>query len=63
MADWKEMYLVSARATEQAIRILIQAQQTCEGLYLNEGNREAGAGGINERKSCNFPKITFDKRR
>ena len=44
------MYLVSARAMEQAIRILIQAQQTCEGLYLNEGNREAGAEGDKREK-------------
>lgn len=55
MADWKEMYLVSARAMEQAIRILIQAQQTCEGLYLNEGNREAGAEGDKREKILQFP--------
>ena len=35
MPDYKEMYLKLMRATEQAIRILIEAQQECEELYLN----------------------------
>ena len=35
MPDYKEMYLTMMRATEQAIRILIEAQQTCEELYLS----------------------------
>lgn len=34
-ADYKEMYLTMMRAGERAIRILIEAQQTCEELYLN----------------------------
>ncbi len=34
--DYKEMYLKMVRATEQAIRILIEAQQECEEMYLNE---------------------------
>ena len=34
MPDYKEMYLKLMRATEQAIRILIEAQQECEELYL-----------------------------
>ena len=34
-ADYKEMYLIMMRASEKAIRILIEAQQTCEELYLN----------------------------
>ena len=34
MANYREMYLTMARATEQAIRLLIKAQQTCEELYL-----------------------------
>ena len=34
-ADYKEMYLTMMRATEKAIRILIEAQQACEELYLN----------------------------
>ena len=37
--DYKEMYLKMVRATEQAINLLIQAQQECEGLYL-EGSEK-----------------------
>ncbi len=33
--DYKEMYLKMVRASEQAIRILIEAQQECEEMYLN----------------------------
>ena len=35
MADYKEMYLKMMRASEQAIRILIEAQQECEEMYLS----------------------------
>ena len=38
MADYKEMYLIMARASEQAIRILIDAQQKCEDLYVDESD-------------------------
>ncbi|MDD6409122.1 MAG: hypothetical protein PUF98_05095 [Oscillibacter sp.] len=34
MPDYKEMYLIMARAAEKAQRILIEAQQQCEELYL-----------------------------
>ena len=34
MADFKQIYFHIARATEEAISILIQAQQECEELYL-----------------------------
>ena len=40
---YKEMYLVMARAAEKAMRILIEAQQRCEDLYIAEesgGNAE-----------------------
>ena len=40
MPDYKEMYLTMMRATEQAIRILIEAQQTCEELYLSASEPE-----------------------
>ena len=33
---YKEMYIVMARATEKAVRILIEAQQRCEDLYIAE---------------------------
>lgn len=35
MPDYKEMYLHLMRETEKAVRILIQAQQDCEEMYLN----------------------------
>ena len=35
MADYKEMYLSMVRASEKAVRILIDAQQRCEELYLD----------------------------
>jgi len=34
--DYKEMYLIMARAAEKAERILIQAQRECEELYMAE---------------------------
>lgn len=36
MPDYREMYLTMARETEKAIRILIEAQQKCEELYLQD---------------------------
>ena len=35
MPDYREMYLNMMRASEEAIRILIKAQQECEELYLS----------------------------
>lgn len=35
MPDYQEMYETLFRATEKSIRILIEAQQTCEELYLS----------------------------
>lgn len=34
MPDYKTLYYTMFRATEQAIRLLIAAQQECEELYL-----------------------------
>ena len=36
MPDYKEMYFIMVRATEKALRILIEAQQTCEELAMAE---------------------------
>lgn len=35
MPDFKEMYLKLFRATEKAMRILEDAQQECEELYIS----------------------------
>ena len=36
MPDYKELYIKMMRASEQAIWILIKAQQKCEELYVSE---------------------------
>ena len=41
MTNYKEMYLIMARAAEKAIRILIEAQQTCEELAIAEDDTAA----------------------
>ena len=43
--DYKELYLKMVRASEEAIRALIEAQQTCEELYIavQEENGDAYA--------------------
>ena len=40
MPDYREMYLTMMRATEEAIRTLIAAQQKCEELYLSSCEAE-----------------------
>ena len=35
MPNYKEMYLKMMRASEQAIRTLIKAQQECEEMYVS----------------------------
>ena len=40
MADYKELYLTMLRASEQAINILIEAQQKCEELYMRQPGPE-----------------------
>lgn len=48
MPDYKEMYLTMCRAGEEALNIIIAAQQKCEEMYLSSGDRETeqeeGAG-------------------
>ena len=38
---YHEMYLTMARAAEQAIRLLIEAQQACEALYVEHVDTQA----------------------
>lgn len=37
MPNYKELYLKMMRASEEAIRLIIAAQQECEELYLQDG--------------------------
>ena len=39
---YREMYLTMARAAEQALRLLVEAQQACETLYM-ESTEQAPA--------------------
>jgi len=43
--DYKEMYLHLLRASEEAIRILVSAQQKCEELYLSASQEEINQVG------------------
>lgn len=36
MLDYREMYLTMLRASEQAIKILTEAQQQCEEMYVDD---------------------------
>lgn len=40
MSDYKEMYLTMFRASEQAVNILIAAQQECEERYISSPEPE-----------------------
>lgn len=40
MSNYRDMYLEMVRATEKAIKILIQAQQDAEELYLSSPDPE-----------------------
>lgn len=37
---YHEMYLTMARAAEQAIRLLVEAQHACEALYVESTEQE-----------------------
>ncbi len=39
MPDYQEMYLKMLKASEQAINILIAAQQECEEIYISENKK------------------------
>lgn len=40
MANYREMYVKMAAACEQALRLLIAAQQECEELYISASEGE-----------------------
>ena len=54
MPDYKEMYLKLFRASEEAVNLLIAAQQECEELYINAPEPELKVipmpGAENEKK-------------
>jgi len=40
MTDYKEMYFKLLNATEDAIRLLIKAQQECEEMYISSDDED-----------------------
>lgn len=40
MADYRKMYLTMLKASEEAINLLIKAQQECEELYISSPEPE-----------------------
>lgn len=50
MADYKKMYLTLMNATEEAMRILIEAQRTCEEIFVESEEDEELAGRQSEIK-------------
>ena len=40
MPDYEEMYYTMMRAAEEALRIIIDAQQKCEEMYLSQSDNE-----------------------
>ena len=50
MPNYKEMYFKMVCATEEAIRILIAAQQACEELYILSQEPELHLFSDNEKE-------------
>lgn len=40
MPDFEEMYLTMLRASEEALRIIIEAQKKCEEMYISNDENE-----------------------
>ena len=43
MADYKKMYLTAVDAIERAMELLVEAEQTCEEIYIQTDAAENGA--------------------
>lgn len=48
MPDYKELYFSLFRATEQAIKALIEAQQSAEEAFLKSTDKQEDAPSENE---------------
>lgn len=40
MPDFEEMYYTLMRASEEALRIIIEAQKKCEDMYISQEENE-----------------------
>ena len=56
MPDYKEMYLIMARAAEKTQRILIEAQRQCEELYLSADDAEKPENGKEQAEHTAAPR-------
>ena len=45
MPDFEEMYYTLMRASEEALRIMIEAQKECEEMYIARGRKRIRKGG------------------
>ena len=45
MPDFEEMYYTLMRASEEALRIMIEAQKECEEMYIAHGRKRIEKGG------------------
>ena len=52
MDNYKEMYLHLMRQTEKAVRILTEAQQACEEMYLEAGDQAAEKQARKQSSLC-----------
>lgn len=48
MPDYKEIYLTLMRATEGALNLLIDAQQKCEQMYIEDKESESDVEALEE---------------
>ena len=48
MPDYKEMYLTLMRAVEGALNLLIDAQQKCEQMYIEDKESESDAEALED---------------
>lgn len=58
MPDYREMYLTLFRAVEQAVDILIEAQKTCEEIYLSQ--KEPDLVILSERQAATSEDTTIE---
>ena len=61
MPDYEKMYHIMFNATEEAINLLIAAQQKCEDIYCSGENAEIVLLNDNEEKSeqKNINRVNF----
>lgn len=56
MPDYKEMYIKMFRASEEAVNILITAQQECEEMYIRQPESELKVVPLSPEKKGNEDK-------